>query len=213
MSKDLTRDTEAARQDSGPINGVAVAIVTDNRDPDGLARVRVRFPWHSRPEESYWARLATPMTGNNYGTFFLPDVNDEVLVAFERGDLRFPCVVGSLWNGNHKPPVTNADGRNDIRTIRTRKGHALRFDDGVKSGGVRLELNDGKAITIDDSGITIDAGNGNRIVIGSASGATTIDAASSLRIRAPQIAIEASGTLDIRAGGTLTLRGSLVAIN
>ena len=112
-------------------------------------------------------------------------MGDEVLVAFERGDLRFPCVVGSLWNGDHKPPETNADGRNDIRTVRTRKGHALRFDDGVK-GGVRLELNDGKAITIDEGGITIDASNGNRVVIDSASGATTIEAASALRIRAPQ---------------------------
>src|SRR5262245_41467386 len=195
-----------------PINGVALAIVRDNRDPDGLARVRVSFPWHSRPDEAYWARLATLMTGKGYGTYFLPEVNNEVLVAFERGDLRFPYVVGSLWNGTDKPPVTNTDGRNDIRTIRTRKGHALRFEDGAK-GRVRLELNDGKAITVDDAGITIDAGNGSRIVIASGSGATTIEAASTVRLRAPQIALEASGGLDIKAGGTLTLRGSLILIN
>ena len=204
MSTDAPRDN--------PITGVAVAIVRDNRDPNGLARVRVSFPWYSRPEESYWARLATPMTGKGYGTFFLPEVDDEVLVAFERGDIRFPYVVGSLWNGNDKPPVTNSDGRNDIRTIRTRKGHALRFEDGAK-GRLRLELNDGKAITIDEGAITIDAGNGNRVVIGSASGATTIEAASTLRIRAPQIALEASGALDIKAGGTLTLRGAMILIN
>ena len=202
--------TDAPRRN--PINGVAIAIVRDNLDPDGLARVRVSFPWHSRPEDTYWARLAAPMTGKGFGTYFLPEVNDEVLVAFERGDLRFPYVVGSLWNGNDKPPVSNSDGRNDIRTIRTRKGHALRFEDGAK-GRLQLELNDGKAITIDDAGITIDAGNGNRIVIGSASGATTIEAASTLRLRAPQIALEASGALDIKAGGTLTLRGSMILIN
>ena len=212
MSTDVQREMGAARDDGGPINGVAVAIVRDNRDPSGLARVRVSFPWHSQPEESYWARLATPMTGKTYGTFFLPEVGDEVLVGFERGDIRVPFVVGSLWNDTRKPPVPNADGRNDIRTIRTRKGHSLRFEDGLK-GRVRLELNDGKAITIDDGGITIDAGNGNRIVVASASGATTIEAASTLRIRAPQIAIEASGTVDITAGGTLTLRGALIAIN
>lgn len=203
MSTDAPRD---------PINGVAIAIVRDNRDPDGLARVRVSFPWHSRPDDTYWARLATLMTGKGYGTYFLPEVNDEVLVAFERGDLRFPYVMGSLWNGADKPPASNTDGRNDIRTIRTRKGHALRFEDGAK-GRLRLELNDGKAITIDDGAITIDAGNGNRIVIGGANGATTIDAASTLRLRAPQIALEASGALDIKAGGTLTLRGSMVLIN
>jgi uncharacterized protein involved in type VI secretion and phage assembly len=151
------------------------------------------------------------MTGKGYGAFFLPEVDDEVLVAFERGDIRSPYVVGSLWNGDRKPPVTN-DGRNDIRTIRTRKGHALRFDDG-KRGRVQLELNDGKAITIDDNGITIDAENGNRIVIDSANGSTTIDAASTLRIRAPQIAIEASGAMEIKASGTLTLRAALITLN
>jgi uncharacterized protein involved in type VI secretion and phage assembly len=212
MNTDAPRDDATARVDTNAINGVAVAIVRENRDPTGLARVRVSFPWHSQPDELFWARLTTPMAGKGYGTFFLPEVDDQVLVAFEHGDLRFPCVVGSLWSGERKPPATNADGRNDIRTIRTRKGHALRFDDGVR-GHVRLELNDGKAITIDDAGITIDAKNGNRIVIGSANGTTTIEATSMLRIRAPQIAIEASGALDISAGGTLTLRGALVAIN
>lgn len=82
MSTDAPRDN--------PITGVAVAIVRDNRDPNGLARVRVSFPWYSGPEESYWARLATPMTGKGYGTFFLPEVDDEVLVAFERGDSGSP---------------------------------------------------------------------------------------------------------------------------
>jgi uncharacterized protein involved in type VI secretion and phage assembly len=211
MSTEGPRENEALLYD-GPIYGVAVAIVRDNRDPSGLARIKVGFPWHSRPEDSYWARLATPMAGKGYGALFLPEVNDEVIVAFERGDMRFPVVVGALWNGDRKPPESNADGRNDIRTIRTRKGHAVSFDDGAK-GRVRLELNDGKAITIDDGSITIDAENGNRIVIDSANGTTTIEAASTLRILAPQIAIEASRTLDIRAGGALTLRGSLVAIN
>lgn len=201
--------TDAPR--TNPINGVATAIVRDNRDPDGLARVRVSFPWYSQPEDMYWARLATPMTGNGYGMYFLPEVNDEVLVAFERGDLRFPYIVGSLWNGNDKPPVTNADGRNDIRTIRTRKGHALRFEDGAK-GRLRLELNDGKALTIDDGGITID-GKGARIVIDGANNAIAIESGLTLRIRAPQISVDASGTLDLKAGGTLTLRGSLILIN
>src|SRR5205085_12104872 len=102
MSTDVPRDSGVPRQE--PINGVAVALVRENRDPSGLARVKVSFPWYSRPEDSFWARLATPMTGRNYGTYFLPDVKDEVLVAFERGDIRFPYVVGSLWNGTDKPP-------------------------------------------------------------------------------------------------------------
>jgi uncharacterized protein involved in type VI secretion and phage assembly len=101
MSTKIPRDSEAARLDGGPINGVAVAIVRDNRDPNGQARVRVSFPWHAQPEEAYWARLATPMTGKGFGTFFLPDVNDEVLFSFERGDIRSPYVVGSQWISDH----------------------------------------------------------------------------------------------------------------
>ena len=77
----------------------------------------------------------------------------------------------------------------------------------------RTYASGGKAITIDEGAITVDAGNGNRIVIGSAGGAITIDAASTVRLRAPQIALEATGTLDIKAGGTLTLRGSMILIN
>lgn len=211
MSTDVPRIPQSPRQGE-TINGVAVALVRDNRDPNGLSRVRVSFPWHKQPEELYWARLATPMTGNGYGTYFLPEVGDEVLVAFERGDMRFPFVVGSLWGRDRQPPVTNADGRNDIRTIRSRKGHALSFDDG-KTGRLQLALHDGKAITIDESGITIDDARGNRIVISTASGVTTIEAASTLRVRAPQISVESSGSLDIKAGGKLALQGSLVAIN
>ena len=212
MSTDLPRARESAGQGGEIINGVCVAVVRDNLDPNGLSRVKVSFPWHKQPEEMFWARLATPMTGKGYGTFFLPEVGDEVLVAFERGDLRFPFVVGSLWSGRRPPPVTNSDGRNDIRTIRSRKGHALNFDDG-KNGRLELELHDGKTIAIDEGGITIDDGHGNRILISSTSGATTIEAASTLRIRAPQITVEASGSVDIKAGGTLTLQGALVAIN
>src|SRR6187549_971427 len=72
MSTEGPRENEALVDDA-PIYGVAVAIVRDNRDPNGLARVKVGFPWHSRPEDSYWARLATPMAGKGYGVFFLPE--------------------------------------------------------------------------------------------------------------------------------------------
>ena len=99
MSTDVPRDS------GNPINGVAVAIVRENLDPSGLARIKVSFPWYSRPEDSFWARLATPMTGKNYGTYFLPEVNDEVLVAFERGDIRASYVVGGLWNLSSPPAL------------------------------------------------------------------------------------------------------------
>ena len=152
------------------------------------------------------------MAGRDRGIYFIPEVEDEVLVAFERGDLRFPYIVGSLWNGKDRAPESNADGKDDVRQIKTRKGHKLTFNDGSK-GLVQLELNDGKKLAIDDDGISVDDGKGNSIVIQSSSGSITIQAATELAIKAPRISIEASGTLDVKAGATLTLRGSLVSIN
>ena len=69
-------------------HGVVVGVVTNNQDPDGMHRVKVRFPWLSGEDESHWARVAAAMAGNDRGAYFLPEVDDEVLVAFEHGDLR-----------------------------------------------------------------------------------------------------------------------------
>ena len=86
----------SGQHDDGRITGVVIGIVTNNNDPDRLGRVKVRFPWLSGSTESHWARVATPMAGNGRGLYFLPEVDDEVLVLFERGDVRFPFVIGAL---------------------------------------------------------------------------------------------------------------------
>ena len=86
------------RDDSSRVTGVVVGVVTNNQDPDGLGRVKVKFPWLSDADESSWARIAAPMAGKERGLYFLPEVDDEVLVIFEHGDLRFPFVPGALWN-------------------------------------------------------------------------------------------------------------------
>ncbi len=100
--------------------GVVVAEVADNRDPRRRGRVKVRFRLRSG-ERTGWARLAVPMAGDRIGTYFLPEVGDEVLVAFERGDPRRPYVLGSLWSAGARPPETNRDKRNDKRLIRSRQ--------------------------------------------------------------------------------------------
>jgi uncharacterized protein involved in type VI secretion and phage assembly len=192
--------------------GVAVAIVVDNTDDSGTGRIRVRYPWQGESAETYWARVATPMAGNSRGCYFIPEKGDEVLVAFERGDLRLPYVIGSLWNADAPPPAANKDGRNDVRLIRTRKGHLLKFDDGPR-GSVRLELNDGKRLSIDDNAIILEDRNGNGLTIQSATGALTIRSSGQLTLKASQISIEASGTIAVKAAATLTLQGSLVNIN
>lgn len=203
---------ESALESGGHAKGVAVAIVRDNKDDSGLARVRVSFPWHSQPQQSYWARVAMPMAGKGRGVYFMPEVNDEVLVAFERGDLRFPYVVGSLYNGPDPSPVNNADGKNDVRVIHTRKHHKLTFNDGDR-GLAQLELNDGKKLSISDDEVRLEDEKGNRLVIQSKSGTLSIEAKTSVAIKAPSISIQATGSIEIKAGGTLTLRGALVTIN
>ena len=110
-------------------NGVTIGLVTNNKDPDGLGRVKVKFPWLSQDDESYWARVLTPMAGNDRGIYFLPEVDDEVLVAFEQGDMNSPYILGSLWNGQDKPPAKNDDGKNNQRVIKSRSGHQIILDD------------------------------------------------------------------------------------
>jgi uncharacterized protein involved in type VI secretion and phage assembly len=204
--------SETGHEAGGYVKGVAVAVVTQNRDDDNLCRVKVSYPWHDKPRESYWARLATPMAGKDRGFVTIPEVGDEVLVAFEREDLRFPCVLGSLWNGKDKPPHNNSDGKNDKRAFRSRKQHHLLFDDGSK-GVVELAHEKGRKITFDDQGFTVQDEKGNTVKVDSNSGAMTIEAKGQLKIKAASITIEATGTLELKASATLTVRGSLVNIN
>ncbi len=198
---------------NGRLNGLAVGVVTDNQDPDGLARVRVRLPWLSEAETSYWARLAMPMAGKDHGTYFLPEVGDEVLVGAEDNDLSHLYVLGSLWNGPNPPPAKNDDGKDNTRLIRSRGHHELRFNDDGAKPEVELKLSDGKHVVLDKDGVTIEDGKGNTIKIDSTSGAVEITAQQKLSLKANTISIEATASLDVKATGTLTLKGALVQIN
>jgi uncharacterized protein involved in type VI secretion and phage assembly len=204
--------SETAHESGGYVKGVAIAVVTQNKDDDGLCRVKVKYPWHEDARESYWARLATPMAGEGRGLVLIPEVGDEVLVAFEREDLRFPYVLGALWNGKEKPPLANDDGKNDKRILKSRKKHHLLFDDGAK-GVVELAHVKGRRITLDDDGFVVQDEKGNTVRVESGSGAMTIEAKGKLTIKASSITIESSGMLEVKAGTNLTIRGQQVAIN
>jgi phage baseplate assembly protein gpV len=120
--------------------GVYRAVVKDIRDPEQRGRVQVRL----EGGQQAWAELATLMAGNGFGTWFRPDADDEVLVAFERGDLRRPYVVGALWSSGDRPPETDESGANAVKTIRTRCGATVTIDDArcevrvEAPGGIRL---------------------------------------------------------------------------
>src|SRR5258705_2057569 len=113
--------------------GVFPALVTDIKDADGQGRVKVSLPWSpdgGGARYECWARLATLMGGNNRGSWFIPDANDEVLVVFEAGDPRRPYVIGGLWNGNDAPPGSmDGRGNNYRKVLRSRNGGKLAVDD------------------------------------------------------------------------------------
>jgi phage baseplate assembly protein V len=117
--------------------GVYRAVVTDNHDPEGRGRVRVRL----ESGHEAWADLATLLAGDGYGTWFRPGPEDEVLVAFEAGDPRRPYVLGALWGSRTRPPETG----DEVKTIRTRCGATITIDDArcairvEAPGGIRLE--------------------------------------------------------------------------
>lgn len=196
----------------GRLFGVARGVVTDNRDPDGLGRVRVQLTWQAQGS-GYWARTAAPMSGSNYGAWFLPEVGDEVLVGAEHGDPALLYVLGMLWNGKAKAPATNADGKNNLRLIKSRAGHQLLFDDTEGAAVLELKLADGKRVTLDKDGVAVNDAAGNTIVIKSSASEIAITSAAKLTLKSAQVAIEADGTLEIKSGGTLTLKGALVQIN
>jgi len=206
---DHKEDTSAFRA-----TGVVIGIVTNNNDPDQLGRVKVKFPWLSDSDESAWARIAVPMAGNDRGFYFLPEVDDEVLVAFEHGDMRFPCVLGALWNAKDKPPAKNEDGKNDVRLIKSRSGHMIRLTD--KDGEEKIEIEDmsGKnKLVIDTATNTISLSTDKDLKLSAAQGQITLAAQTVVIEAESKLEIKSSGTADVQAGGRMNVKGSVVNIN
>jgi uncharacterized protein involved in type VI secretion and phage assembly len=202
----------------GRVYGVVIGIVTNNDDPDKLGRVRVRFPWLSDSDESWWARIAAPMAGNDRGVQFLPEVEDEVLVAFQHGDVRFPYVLGGLWNGQDAPPESeplDGDGKVAKRVVKSRAGHVIRFDD--TDGGEKIEIVDksgNNSIVIDTSKNTVTVAANGDILLQSSQGKVAIKGQSlEISSTAQDVKVESSANLDLKASGQTTIKGSVVNIN
>jgi uncharacterized protein involved in type VI secretion and phage assembly len=185
-----------------------VGIVTDNKDPKNLGRVKVKFPTLAEKENSNWARVVAIGAGKSRGFDCLPEINDEVLVAFEQGDIHRPYVIGGVWNGKDAPPnpAANDVGPKGVRlrTFQTRVGHKIQFveeDKGPRSKkGVYIETAGGHKLSINDS---------QRLVEIVTKGGQTLR----LDDKKRSITLDAKGNIDINAGGIVTITGRMIKLN
>lgn len=191
-----------AALERGRLYGAYPAQVIDINDPDLQGKVKLKLPWSPDSNGgSYqvWARIALLMAGNNRGTWFIPDPDDEVLVVFEGGDPRRPYVIGMLWNGQDAPPETmDGAGKNYKKTIRSRNGVRITLDDTDGSESVTLVTPGGQTVTLNDGAgsIELQDSNGNDVKLDASgitltSSATVSITASDLEITASTVAVSA----------------------
>ncbi len=185
---------------SNKIDGVVVAVVTNNNDLESLGRVKVKFPWMSDAKgqlETGWARVAMLGSGAERGIYFMPEVNDEVLVAFEHGDINMPYIVGALWSKKNKPPKgpsgqAIAAGKVNQRIVRSRSGHVIVLDDTQGAEKILMQDKTGK------NSIEIDSTK-NSITI-KAAGDLTIDVTGKLILKSKQdFSLQTQTKADIQA--------------
>ena len=183
--------------------GVSPAIVIDIKDPDNQGRVKVTLPWSpDAGGASYeaWARLATMFAGNNRGSWFIPDVDDEVLVAFEHGDPRRPYVLGGLWNGRDAAPESmDGAGRNYLKVLRSRNGVKVTLDDHDGQEKLVLETPGGQKVTLKDGpgAVEVIDSNGNSVKLETSG--VTVTASAKVTVTASTVAISA-GMVTVDAG-------------
>jgi uncharacterized protein involved in type VI secretion and phage assembly len=180
--------------------GVVQGIVTESTDESGKeGRVKVQFPWFDEEMETEWCRVCQFYAGNGYGAVYVPEVGDEVLVAFIHGDMRLPIVLGGLYNGQDKPP-TYRSSTQDQKMIRTKGQHELLFDDTPNQQRVRVKTNGGHMVDLNDQDkkITIQSKGGQTLVIDDGGNKITLTSASS--------------AVEVDASGTITLTGTSISL-
>lgn len=200
---DLARAGVSASEDRKGWGSLVVGVVTNSDDPEGLGRVKVKFPSLTDDDESAWARLVAPGGGARRGLQCLPEVGDEVLIGFELDDKHRPLVLGGLWNREDGPPAADAVEGGEVRSRvwHSRNGHRLDLHD-ERDGKIVLALGDG------DSALQLTAAetalHGERELAVTAQ-EIEIRADRKIRLAAPQI--------EIAADGEVTVSGGLIRLN
>jgi uncharacterized protein involved in type VI secretion and phage assembly len=216
----LALASSAAAHGRSSIDGAVVGIVTNANDPDGVGRVKLKLPWLSDDYESDWARVSYPGAGKDRGLVLVPEVDDEVLVVFEHGDIRRPYVLGGLFNGVDKPKsgatlISSGEGRTEVRELVSRLGHSLTVKDAPDGGGVFVKTKDGKqTVALDTAHSTVRiASNGDIVIEGGgkvtvrASGDLSLESKTALSLKAPKIAVAADAKVEVK-GGQLELKSN-----
>lgn len=221
---DLLVDVQNTVDNAATWGGVFPAIVTNNQDPDKLGRVKLKFPWMDNELESHWARIASIGAGAERGIFMMPEVNDEVLVAFEHGNFNRPYVIGALWNGKDALPETEAvkNGNVVLRTIKSRTGHVIRISDTEGESYILIEDAEGKnKIQLDTTNDKLIIETSGEVNVNS-KGDTKVETKANVNIKAAQnvsiegssnVEIKGSGGVTVQSSGELKLSGSIVNIN
>ncbi|TMA18742.1 MAG: phage tail protein [Deltaproteobacteria bacterium] len=194
----LQKAQETASAADSKMFGVEVAIVTNVKDDDKLGRIKVCFPRLPGKPESDWVRVAQPAAGAGRGFYWLPHVNDEVLVAFERGEAHRPYVIGSLWNGKDKPIKGAYEDENTTIFIQTKSGHQIVLDD--KSGQEKI-------VIADKSGnrtLTFDVKN-KKFLVEAKEGDVEIHAEKKIILECEDLEIKTKKTGKIDIGSTFDL--------
>lgn len=199
-------------------HGVVCAQITDNNDPDTKGRVKLKFPWLSDSYETDWVRMTHPGSGPDSGSVWMPEVNDEVLVAFEHGDMRHPYVLGALHNGKDKSPLGDGlfdNGKVKRRGMVSRKGHKLIFFDDSSKSGVAIHSGNGKLkISINEQNGEIKITADKKVTITTSSDKITVQAGGAMDVIAQQKLTLKGNGVDIDAGGgSVSVTGSSIKLN
>jgi phage baseplate assembly protein V len=193
---------------TGSLPGVVIGLVDDVADPDRMGRVKVRFPWLSDDYVGDWARVVMLGAGPDRGAVWLPEVGDEVLVAFEFGDVRHPIVVGGLWNGQDQPPEHQVDqGHLKVRSFVSRKGHKIRLSDDDNDAWIEVQTSNGQlTLKLDESG--------NEIKIAAGGAKLTVTADNDISIKANgRLSLEGTSGLDVVSSGVTKVKGQTLQLN
>ncbi len=215
---------------AAPVRGVVPAQVTNAADPEGTGRVKLRFPWLSDSYQSDWARTVQLGGGSNRGAMVLPEVNDEVLVAFEQGDLNRPYVVGGLYNGVDKPrkgavdTVDSGSGAVNRRAFVSRTGHRLEFLEAAGgANGIQLVTGDDKfRLELDAKGTQVIVHSDGTILVEAKNGVTVDAGTGDIALTGKAIALTAkqgvtadagAGTLGLTSKTQVDMHGTQVLVN